>query len=212
MDNVSGMDKKICSKCGVNSFLCEFAKNKKSKGGYTRTCKVCRKEQQQKWANQNPDYQKEYQQNNKESHRVRSKKHYDKNRDNILSKRVWGDDNNDYQRRYRSERNATDPIYKLINTMRSRLRKYIKLTKITKINTTSKYIGCSPSQLREHIENQFTDGMSWGNHGLFGWHVDHIIPLSSIKNEEDIIKLCHYTNLQPLWAEDNLSKSNKTLV
>lgn len=209
---MSGIDKKICSKCGVNSFLCEFVKNKTSKGGYSSICKVCRKEQQQKWVNQNPDYQKEYHQNNKESHRVRSKKHYDKNRDIILSKRVWGDDNNDYQRRYRSERNTTDPIYKLINTMRSRLRKYIKLTKITKINTTSKYIGCSPSQLREHIENQFTDGMSWDNHGLFGWHVDHIIPLSSIKNEEDIIKLCHYTNLQPLWAEDNLSKSNKILV
>ena len=53
--------------------------------------------------------------------------------------------------------------------------------------------------------------MTFDNHGLYGWHIDHIIPLYSAKNEEDIIKLCHYTNLQPLWAEENLSKSNKIL-
>jgi hypothetical protein len=70
-------------------------------------------------------------------------------------------------------------------------------------------IGCVPKQLKIHIENQFTDNMSWDNYGLFGWHIDHIVPLSSAKTEEDLYKLCHYTNLQPLWAKDNWSKSNK---
>ena len=53
--------------------------------------------------------------------------------------------------------------------------------------------------------------MTFDNHGLHGWHIDHITPLSTATTEEEIIKLCHYTNLQPLWAEDNLAKSNKIL-
>ena len=51
--------------------------------------------------------------------------------------------------------------------------------------------------------------MSWETHSLYGWHIDHIIPLSSAKTEEEIYQLCHYTNLQPLWAEDNLKKGDK---
>lgn len=54
--------------------------------------------------------------------------------------------------------------------------------------------------------------MSWVNHSQYGWHIDHIIPLSSAKTEEEIYKLCHYTNLQPLWAEDNLKKGGELLI
>ena len=72
-------------------------------------------------------------------------------------------------------------------------------------------IGCSPQFLKEHLEKQFKDGMNWENYGLYGWHIDHIIPLSSAQNEDDIYKLCHYTNLQPLWAKDNLSKGNRII-
>jgi hypothetical protein len=56
------------------------------------------------------------------------------------------------------------------------------------------------------LEKQFVVGMSWDNRNK--WHIDHIIPLSSAKTEEEIYKLAHYTNLQPLWAEDNLSKGD----
>jgi hypothetical protein len=73
-------------------------------------------------------------------------------------------------------------------------------------------IGCTPQFLKEHLENQFVGDMNWNNHGLFGWHIDHIIPLSSAKTEEELYKLCHYSNLQPLWAEDNLKKSNKIFI
>jgi hypothetical protein len=59
------------------------------------------------------------------------------------------------------------------------------------------------------FQTKFIDGMNWDNRGE--WHIDHIIPLSSAKSEEELRKLCHYTNLQPLWEKDNLKKSNKIL-
>ena len=68
-------------------------------------------------------------------------------------------------------------------------------------------MGCTPLQLREHLEKQFVDGMTWDNRS--DWHIDHIIPLSSAKTTEELNTLCHYTNLQPLWASENLSKGKK---
>jgi hypothetical protein len=63
-----------------------------------------------------------------------------------------------------------------------------------------------------YLEKQFAPGMTWENYGIDGWHIDHIIPLSSAKGDLDQLKkLCHYTNLQPLWAEDNLKKSNRLI-
>jgi len=70
-------------------------------------------------------------------------------------------------------------------------------------------LGCSIDFLKQYISNKFDKNMSWDNYGLYGWHIDHIIPLSSAKNKEELEKLCHYSNLQPLWAKDNLQKSNK---
>ena len=81
---------------------------------------------------------------------------------------------------------------------------------IVKNNSSIKIIGCYPNFLKEHLEKKFTEGMSWDRMGK-EIHIDHIIPLSSAKSEDEIYKLCHYTNLQPLWAEDNLKKSNKIL-
>ena len=68
-------------------------------------------------------------------------------------------------------------------------------------------MGCSPEFLKEHLQSKFKDGMNWDNYG--SWHIDHIIPLSSAKTTEEFNTLCHYTNLQPLWASENLSKGKK---
>jgi len=67
-------------------------------------------------------------------------------------------------------------------------------------------LGCTPGELREHIERQFKPGMSWENRGQ--WHVDHRRPLAwfDMRDPEQRRQACHYTNLQPLWALDNLSK------
>jgi hypothetical protein len=70
-------------------------------------------------------------------------------------------------------------------------------------------LGIDYDELKIYFESLFTEGMSWDNIGI--WHIDHIIPLSTAKTEEDVIRLCHYTNLQPLWGEDNIKKGDKIL-
>lgn len=103
------------------------------------------------------------------------------------------------------------PKYKMINTMRSRLGEYLKQRGYKKDRRTFNVIGCSPDDLRNHIESQFVEGMSWENYSHTTWHIDHIIPISSANNQEEIYKLSHYTNLRPLWAKENYEKSNKII-
>jgi hypothetical protein len=100
-------------------------------------------------------------------------------------------------------------VIKLTCITRTRLNGFLKIKNITKKNKTFNYVGCSPQFLKDYLEKQFTEGMDWSNHGLYGWHIDHVTPLSSANTEEEMYKLCHYTNLQPLWAFDNLSKGCK---
>ncbi len=105
------------------------------------------------------------------------------------------------------KRRKSDPIHRLKHLMNSRLRIFLKSRNLSKKNKTFVIVGCTPNQLKEHLQNKFVTGMSWDNFGK--WQIDHIIPLSSAKSEKEIYTLCHYTNLQPLWAEDNLKKGNK---
>ena len=82
----------------------------------------------------------------------------------------------------------------------------------TKSSKTCEILGCDWDTLKEHFEKQFDDKMSWENHGTY-WDIDHIIPVSSAKTEEDIIRLNHYTNLQPLESYYNrYVKRNKVEV
>jgi hypothetical protein len=76
----------------------------------------------------------------------------------------------------------------------------------SKNTKTQEMLGVDWEIAKQHIERQFTKGMNWENQGE--WHIDHIIPLSSANTPERLKKLCHYTNLQPMWAVDNLSKSD----
>lgn len=122
----------------------------------------------------------------------------------------------EYNKKHRKEINgritkkiATNINFKLAKDLRSRLRMAIKNNQ--KIGSAVKDLGCSIPELKLHLEVKFQPGMSWNNWNKTGWHIDHIIPVSSfnLQNREEFLKACHYTNLQPMWAEENLKKGDK---
>lgn len=102
------------------------------------------------------------------------------------------------------EKRQTDPIYLIKGRIRARMNNAI--VRSNKTGNTQTILGCDWQTLKEHLESRFVGGMCWGNRAL--WHIDHIVPLASASTEEGLIKLCHYTNLQPLWAADNIRKSS----
>ena len=108
--------------------------------------------------------------------------------------------------KYRNNRCKTDPEFKLLRTLRSRLRSALKSKNAIKSTKTLDLIGCSTSFLMGYLDAKFTEGMTWENHGE--WHIDHIKPCAkfNLLIEDEQRKCFHYTNLQPLWAKDNLSK------
>ena len=111
--------------------------------------------------------------------------------------------------KYFKERRKSDPIFKLANTARTRIVSFLKTRNINKKSSTAEMVGCSSKFLKEYLEKKFTLGMTWQNHGKHGWHIDHIVPLASATTAENMKKLMHYTNLQPMWATENLKKGNK---
>jgi len=113
---------------------------------------------------------------------------------------------NKYRERWRRE---IDPLFKLSKNLRTRIYYAVKSKGWIKKSSTPEILGCDYETVRKHLENQFIDGMCWKNHGR--WHIDHIKPLAKAETQEELYKLCHYTNLQPLWAADNLSKGAKEL-
>lgn len=190
------METKICSKCNEEKKNCEFNKNQRNKSGLRSECKKC---------------QINYYINNKEKLKKRRKERYlespimelNRNKTYYINNKV------DIIEKLKTKR-QTNHIFRLKNNIRSRIIQFFNSNKLHKDNSTFNIIGCSPEFLKEHIENKFTEKMSWDLVGKH-IHIDHIIPLASAKTKEEIYKLCHYTNLQPLWAEDNLRKSNKIL-
>lgn len=190
------METKICSKCGVEQNISEFRKDISKKDGLRPDCKLCIKNYEMSRRINNPTLMKE-----------KLKKFY---RDNPEKRKEYRKNYKPRKHEQRKERRNSDPVFNLINRMRSRIWKYLTLLNLNKTNKTFEIVGCTPELLKEHLEKQFTDGMTWENRSK--WHIDHIIPLSSAKTEEELYKLCHYTNLQPLWAEDNMKKSNKVFT
>ena len=110
----------------------------------------------------------------------------------------------EYNLQYANERRASDPMFALKDRCRRRIRSALTGQGFSKRASTKDILGCTYDELMQHMESQFTEGMSWDNRSE--WHVDHIIPLASAQTEDEILALCHYTNLQPLWAGENLLK------
>ena len=113
-----------------------------------------------------------------------------------------------YVAEWKASKRASDPIYRMIEAMRSRLCNLVK----SRDETTKELIGCSPSQLRRHLESKFNRGMTWANYGAH-WHVDHVLPCSSFDHSDpkQRAQCWHWTNLEPLEAKANLEKSNRII-
>jgi hypothetical protein len=155
---------------------------------------------------------REHIKNNREIMCERSKKYYNENKEKVIEYRKNNKENRrDQNNKRHKERVKIDPIYKLKKSMRRRICAFLKQKGYKKTSNSFEMVGCSPNDLKKYIEAQFTERMSWENHGFYGWHIDHKIPLASGKTKEEVIKLFHYTNLQPLWWIDNLNKKDKIL-
>ena len=190
---------KKCVKCGIEKELTEFHKHKKQKDGLRTRCKTCRKEDYQDNRENILEQQKEYYKNNRES-RLEYVKEYQKNNKEKLMQ---------YQLEYQKERCQNDPTYKMIRNYRKRTREAYHKASAIKTQGTMELLGCSGEQLKEHLEKQFQPGMTHENYGE--WHIDHIRPCSSfdLSDPKQEQACFHYTNLQPLWAQHNLSKGAK---
>jgi len=227
---------KTCRKCKIEKEVTEFNKDRHTKDGLTYTCKSCSKEYRENNKERIKAIQSEYRENNKERRKEYFKQHYENNKESIkeINKEYYLA-NKEHRKQYyknnkeriseqkkqyyknnkkrinelRRERMKVDPLFKMSCNLRNRTSKAFKNKGYCKTSETQEMLGVDWEVCKAHIERQFKKGMKWSNHGE--WHIDHIIPLASAKTEEGLKKLCHYSNLQPLWAEDNLIKSAKII-
>ena len=149
---------------------------------------------------------KVYRENNINKIKARQKEYRRRVNKNKIKKKVYLNPNNEKVRNYRSTQYHNNPQYKLSVLLRSRL--HISLKNTAKVGSAVKDLGCSINELKSYLESKFQPGMTWNNHGQYGWHIDHIKPLASfdLTDRKQLLEACHYTNLQPMWWHENLSK------
>lgn len=224
--------KKICSKCNINKSLSDFYFRKDTQK-YRNECIECHKKTRKKYFKsyyqENKEIlikkNKEYVKNNPEKAKIWWKKYENsekgkkyrleyrksekclENVRNRMKKYRSKKENKEKINNYVKNRLKEDEIYYLKDKIRRRINEVLRKKDLNKCKNSKDIIGCSWNELKEHLEKKFDKGMNWSNKGK--WHIDHIIPISTAKSKEEVYRLNHYTNLQPLWAEDNLKKSDK---
>lgn len=207
---------KKCSKC-ENTDIGLFSKNKSSSDGLRSVCKICSRKYGVSYYDTNKieltNQHKEYRLDSKNKLKISSKNKiwYSNNADNVKKRTsVYAKSNRDMYRKYQRNYYANNKDnFSYIYGSRLRTRIWNALKGKARNKHMSELIGCSWEDLKIHLESLFQPSMTWNNYGE--WHIDHIKPLSlfDLSNEEELSIACHYTNLQPLWAKDNLVKSNK---
>ena len=196
---------KTCSKCKQDKAAEDFSKNH-------AWCKECQKEYKKAYRKQNAEKIKAYYKQNAEKIKAYRKQNREKIRER---QKAYHKQNRDKKRIYKRNRHKTDINFKLRGNLRSGIRRVLKGK--SKSKKTMDLIGCSADFLKKHLENQFQPGMSWNNYGNPNgdhsecWHIDHILPCASfdLSDPKQQQKCFHYSNLQPLWAKDNISKGAK---
>ena len=215
---------KKCKICSIEKPLSEFHKDKGLKDGYNSKCKSCRNEyQKQYWTKRTKtqiqkrkSYKIQHYKTNSKSIKQYNKQYNKDNPDRIkeYTKQYYSIESNKqhhlkYAQKY-SKEYFKDPINRVKRNVRNRIWEYLKNRGWDKESSYTKSIGCSSSEFIKHIEGQFDDKMNWANYGDY-WEIDHILPLSSAKTIDEVYKLNHYTNLQPLYWKDNREKSDKII-
>lgn len=208
--------KKICKKCNKNRDISLFCKSSANKDGLQSYCKICmrkiRKKSYKKNKKVNSERAKKYYIDNKEKILAKIKEYHSNNYNRINEQRkIYYQLNKHKINKKQNLRYQTDINYRIRKSLGSRLSETVRGE--YRSTSVKKLIGCSIDELIIHLESKFYNGMTWENYGLKGWHIDHIKPCSSFNlTELSQQKKCfNYTNLQPLWAIDNLKKSNKIL-
>ncbi len=206
------MNTKICTKCKQEKVVSCFSKLPTKKDGLHSNCRECRAASHRAWYNKNREHCIQYatQRAKTETAVARRKEQYQENRDEVLANnRIRRQSthakklaNENRRRLYNS-----DISFRMAVNLRTRIRKAMKGT--SKSKTTLDFLGCSMEAFKVHLESQFVDGMTWENYGFYGWHIDHKRPCASFDlSDAAQQRTCfHYTNLQPLWWRDNLSKN-----
>jgi hypothetical protein len=167
-----------------------------------KQCPICKRHTQDRWTRENKHNIKEYQQN----YAIENKEYI------AERKKQWQTDNKDRERKnmreYNSKRRKEDTLYKMSRQIRSRISQDIRNAGYSKSSKTANILGCDFEKLQDHlITSAFRNYGCYSKH--FDYHIDHIIPVSSANTEEELLALNHYTNLQILYPEDNLSKKDK---
>lgn len=197
------LTEKICSKCKNLKSLELFRKNKQTKDGLMHVCKECIKIVDKIYREKNAGYNKEYVKNNSEKIKQYQKEYQIKNQKKIKDQKLdYHSKNKDKLNEYRRNHRKSYSHVRIANNLRTRVRMAVKRKNNTKVDSTTKMLGCDIFSFKKYLESKFTKGMSWENYGSDGWHIDHIIPCTSFDlADPEQQKICfHYTNLQPLWA------------
>ncbi len=222
---------KTCQKCGEIKVLSEFVKKEASKDGLNSICSKCRKDYRKSYFELNKDdlrkKARDYQSENKDERSEYFQVWYSENRETIVAKakanylktdkanrritaKAWEFRNKDRlldaKREYSRAKYASNPRYRLSLNISTLIRVSLIEKGFSKIGRTHEILGCDWEFFKTHIEKQFTKGMSWDNRSE--WQIDHITPLATAKTEAEVIALNHFTNLRPLWAAENLAKSD----
>ena len=186
---------KKCPKCNIIKNINLFSNQSDKVGGKSSHCKVCANN---KYINQ------------KEIRKVQNKIRYEINKKEIIKKNnLYAKNNSVKLNKWIKNKKLENPLFKLRCNISSLISGSIKRNGYTKNSKTNQILGCSFEDFKNYLQIQFKKGMSWENYGE--WHLDHIYPISLAKDEEELIRLNHYTNFQPLWAKDNLQKGNKII-
>lgn len=181
------------------------------------------KEAKKIYYNKNKEKISERDKKHRKEHKDIGKKKYAKNKDKLLNDaKIYSKNNrdkiNEYRRKYKKQKRLTDSLFKLKHNISCLIRMTISRKGYKKKCKTSEILGCSYEEFKLYLEAKFLPWMNWDNYGLYngtlnyGWDIDHRIPICTATNEEDVIRLNHYTNLQPLCSKVNRDIKNKDLV